>query len=418
MVRYMSFKTKVVNRLPIIRHKALQEFARLDKASEERTRRLEGACEERARRLEDAYAELAQRLEDASEKRAQRLENSCADLAQRLEHMQTAADAKTEELQLQMQEAIWNLRDAKARLAAPEETRNIPIAMALDDAYFLPTTVAIASMLEHAAEGTRYTFHLLVPEDFSAENKALLQESLFADGTHELEFIDMGTSYSEAFCRQERITLPTYYRLSLPRLLPHVDTCLYIDGDTVVMDDLSELFYSDLGGAYLGGVRAAGYLHGTAAGRAAKAKSLHIAALDTYVNAGVLLMNLAAMRYDHLDERFERAAAEEQFPDGDQDILNSVCYGKIRTLPFRFNVMPKYDICDLDAYAATPFLQRSYSGWEWNAGRWNPAIVHYADPSKPWADRSLPYAEVWWNTVDSLPHPLKERVHTAYPTGE
>ena len=317
-------------------------------------------------------------------------------------------------LQQQTKNAVWALRDAAMRLEAPSGKRHIPIAMALDDAYFLPTAVSIASVLAHASKDTCYAFHLLVPEDFSRENKTCLQESLFTGNAHELKFLDMGKSYAKAFCRQERITLCTYYRLSLPHLLSQEDKCIYIDGDTVVLDDLSQLFFSDLSGAYLGGVRAAGYLRPDLSQRKAKAESLHIDALDTYVNAGVLLMNLAAMRFDHLEERFE-CAVKERFPDGDQDILNSVCYGKIRILPFRFNVMTKYDVSNPDAYSATPFLQEGYDSWEWNAGRWNPVIVHYADKEKPWANRTLPYADKWWETVESLPDTLKERIYTTYP---
>ena len=299
------------------------------------------------------------------------------------------------------------------RLEAPSGKRHIPIAMALDDAYFLPTAVSIASMLAHASKNTRYTFHLLVSEDFSHENKICLRESLFTGNTHELKFLNMGKSYANAFCRQERITLCTYYRLSLPHLLSQEDKCIYIDGDTVVLDDLSQLFFSDLSGAYLGGVRAAGYLRSAPPQRKAKAESLHIDALDTHVNAGVLLMNLKAMRLDHLEERFE-CAAKERFPDGDQDILNSVCYGKIRLLPFRFNAMTKYDVSNPDAYGATPFLQEGYDSWEWDAGRWSPTVVHYADKEKPWTNRTLPYASEWWKTVESLPDMLKERIYTTY----
>ena len=52
------------------------------------------------------------------------------------------------------------------------------------------------------------------------------------------------------------ITSPTYYRLLLPALLPDVEKCIYIDGDTIVDGDISKLYAEDLGDNLVAGVKA------------------------------------------------------------------------------------------------------------------------------------------------------------------
>ena len=47
------------------------------------------------------------------------------------------------------------------------------------------------------------------------------------------------------------IPLASYYRLELHNLLPDVDRIIYMDGDTIVFQDLSELITLDMKGNYI-----------------------------------------------------------------------------------------------------------------------------------------------------------------------
>ncbi|MCU6760828.1 General stress protein A [uncultured Roseburia sp.] len=293
-----------------------------------------------------------------------------------------------------------------------EGMHQLPVVMAADNNYALPMLVSCASILQHAKGNTHYQFYFLVPGDFSDKNKQYFEQLSKHYGKSSLYFINMEDSYKTEKLVISHITAATYYRLRLPGLLPDVKKCLYLDVDTIVKNDLSILYRTSVDDKYLAGVIAPGYLE-TEEKITSKKEELGITSLDTYINAGVLLMNLAKMRNDHLELVFEKLL-KKKFSSQDQDILNAGCYGKIRVLPFKYNAMTKYALNSDYAYKNTQSLQRSMSEKEWNDGRKHPAIIHYADRKKPWNDLSVIYAEQWWDTVNKLPENMCADIYKHY----
>ena len=101
-------------------------------------------------------------------------------------------------------------------------------------------------------------------------------------------------------------------------------------------------------------------------------------------------MNLAKMRRDNLVDSFlELVSCGYQCPD--QDIINSVCYGKLLFLPFSYNVMTKYANWRYEDYPQEFTLEELQDAWS------APAIIHYADRVKPWNDPSCAMGDYWWN---------------------
>ncbi|MBR1686652.1 MAG: hypothetical protein IJ708_16090, partial [Clostridia bacterium] len=102
--------------------------------------------------------------------------------------------------------------------------------------------------------------------------------------------------------------------------------------------------------------------------------------------------------------RFHRLVKND-YPTQDEDIINKVCYGMIDILPPRYNVMPYGLLSDMamEVYQKDTGLQNAYSFDDWNAGRENPVIIHYATRNKPWKDLSVNYANLWWKTAQQLP---------------
>ena len=76
----------------------------------------------------------------------------------------------------------------------------IPIAMCLDNKYTLPTIVAMTSMLENVKEGTEYKYYLLVPGDFTDENKQkiLSLKEKYKSKPFDINFIDMKDEFKTA----------------------------------------------------------------------------------------------------------------------------------------------------------------------------------------------------------------------------
>jgi lipopolysaccharide biosynthesis glycosyltransferase len=135
------------------------------------------------------------------------------------------------------------------------------------------------------------------------------------------------------------ITRATLLRLLIPSLLPpSVDRALYLDADTVVVEDVSPLFDMDLDGRPLWAAIDADAEH--------EFRRLSAAGLVTgeagpaaYFNAGVLLMDLPACRRVGLGPRALDliAAHADTLTMADQDALNIAAAGVWGRLPDRWN---------------------------------------------------------------------------------
>ena len=89
----------------------------------------------------------------------------------------------------------------------------------------------------------------------------------------------------------------------MPELLPEVERVLYLDVDTLALDDLAPLWRTDLGDAYVGAVT-----NVFQPDHLFHAAELGIRPED-YFNSGVLLLDLAALRRDGCAERAARGGA-------------------------------------------------------------------------------------------------------------
>ncbi len=179
-----------------------------------------------------------------------------------------------------------------------------------------------------------------------------------------------------------------FYRLFLPALLPEADQCLYLDIDIAILDDLTPLMETDLGDCYIGGVPDRLCLdpaydrHTTAVG----IKPAH------YINGGVMLMNLKALRRDRILEVMEVMGRIKAFPYMDQDIINYVCMGNVKLIKKKYNVYPGDCEEELEIIRKkTPECAYLFD----SDAVIHPSIVHYVGPRKPWENHEVEYADLY-----------------------
>ena len=128
-------------------------------------------------------------------------------------------------------------------------------------------------------------------------------------------------------------------RLFLDKLLPQeVDRILYLDGDTLVLEDIGSLFYSDLGDKVIGMCPEP---------TVDKSRKEFLALKEyPYHNSGVLLIDLKKWRREEIGKK---VIEFYQFHEGklfapDQDALNGALKEQIFTLPISFNYFNIYDV--------------------------------------------------------------------------
>lgn len=287
------------------------------------------------------------------------------------------------------------LNDIKTNHNVKQLEKNIvPIALACDNNYAMPTAVTMTSIMEHASSLTYYEFYLLIPSDFSLNNKNKIM-MISKNNNCKITFIDMGTAFDNSPNALKHTTNQSYYRLLLSDTLPELDKILYLDVDIIVLEDLSALYETDLGDNYYGGVIHPVYYFGNWKGHS---HLLNIADLSSYINAGVLLINLKQIRHDNLVPRLI-SAVSHNFPTIDQDVINSVAYGKIKPLPFKYNVMIK-----CAEFLKDRKISELYDYDEFHRSFIAPAIVHFANPVKPWQNADLMFADSWRTFFERSPY--------------
>ncbi len=133
-----------------------------------------------------------------------------------------------------------------------------------------------------------------------------------------------------------------FYRLIASEVFPNVDKMLYIDSDTLIRDDLSELYNTNVSKYAMGAVRDMAPVeimeHPT--GKYVREFTEKYLKHGLYINSGVLLMNLK--RFRALQSDLLAVSVPLKYPD--QDILNVALDGKILELPLKYNVIPDLHI--------------------------------------------------------------------------
>ena len=206
-----------------------------------------------------------------------------------------------------------------------------------------------------------------------------------------VSFLQADPGMLEGFPVSGHVTLASYIRFLLPELLPAaVEKVLFIDVDTIVSDNLRELWETPLSGYALAAVSEHPIFcrhHGHLVGE--------------YFNAGMMVIDLNVWRQSEVLTRgmdFVSRASAEQLLHRDQDVLNHLFHGHWLRLEDRWNACPHLfglnGDYDLDRQELTAAELRAIE---------DPAIIHFAGPGpvKPWSQLCT--------------HPLRDRyrLHSA-----
>ena len=191
-----------------------------------------------------------------------------------------------------------------------------------------------------------------------------------------------------------RFDVSTMGRLFAADLLPAgVRRVLYLDCDTVVLKPLRRLWETGLGkadGAGTGYVMAA--VQEPTIYEEVK-EYLGMRKEDPYFNAGVLLIDLKRWRTERLTDKVISYYAEiaEQSLFNDQDALNGLLKGRIRTLSPRWNYFTNYRYFRYDTLCRMQPAYRRIPEEVFRKAKRSPAVIHYAGDERPWRAGALNY---------------------------
>jgi len=213
-------------------------------------------------------------------------------------------------------------------------------------------------------------FHLIHDSTLSKSSEQSIKQYVVQRDA-EVDFYDI--SDQPEF---EKMKNGTLYRLFLPRLLTSLHKVVYLDADVFVMKDIDELWKVDVNNYTLAAVRDVQETRSMLRTlRYYKGQALNY---DDYFNAGVLIMNLDAIRAK-CDLPQEYLSYIQRFPHTmllDQDFLNCKFGKTTKLLPIQFNFIA-HDLSDLTEEVAKKQVIVHIAGFykAWNCR--NPFVIEY-----------------------------------------
>lgn len=299
---------------------------------------------------------------------------------------------------------------------------DVVVVFSCNEAYVPYLSVVLQSLCENASCARRYDIVVLTTDIGAASAAALraqveglgraalaktgLEGEAGAEGPFHIGFLDTRPVLEGVrFPHHNRFGPETYYRLLAPELLPGVGKAVYLDADLCVLHDVAELFDVDVSGSLLAAILdpdTAGQVCGyDPMVRPYLEHEVGLADPGSYLQAGVLLMNLAEFRRTHPASELMGLASSRRWRWCDQDILNHLVQGSYVRLDPRWNVLHDWRrLRRTHIVAQAPAEVRA----AYEKARTDPWIVHYAGPdNRPWLYPKADMAGYFWDYAARCP---------------
>lgn len=258
-----------------------------------------------------------------------------------------------------------------------ENNNVIPIFMAVDNNYIPFLGVALKSIIDNISQQNRYEIKVLYTS-VTEENKKKIEE--YQTENVGIEFVNLSYKLQEI---QEKLytrnyfSNTTYFRLFIPELYPDYDKAVYIDSDTITLVDIAKLYNTEMGDNLIAGIPD-GAVQAIPIFQDYVEKVVGVSNYNNYFNAGIIVMNLKALREYKFQEKFLYMLEKIKFEVAqDQDYLNRLCKGRVKLLGFEWNRMPAMGEQE---------------------GELN--IIHYNLGCKPWYFDNVLYQEHFWKYAE------------------
>lgn len=261
------------------------------------------------------------------------------------------------------------------------------IVCTIDDKFTRYCGVMLTSLFENN-KGEEITIYI-VTDYLSPVSIAQLDKIVVQNYKQCLHIYNVDLSLFEDFPLREgdHVSYATYYRLYLTKFLPlSVSKVLYLDADLIVRAPLNVLWEIDLSGYALAAVpdKLAYYAY--------LQESLGYSPMDSYFNAGVLLLNLDYLRENNFTPKALAFLKDnhDKVLYHDQDILNALFHDKWIHLHYKWNYQDFY----ATSYGRELFFLKDLKCETQNF----PIIIHYSSSEKPWNTIcNNPYRQEWFN---------------------
>ncbi len=271
------------------------------------------------------------------------------------------------------------------------EKIRIPIFLASDNNYLPYLAVTVKSIDDHSSDKYVYDVRILGEQLDEASLRKLNSMPL---RNTVISVVSVGERIAKMrgglkHRLRDYYSESIFYRLFIADIFPELERAIYIDCDVVLVSDIAELYFTDMGDNIIAAVtdECIGYVPEFVD---YVSRWVGVSA-ENYINSGVLVMNLTEFRRAHILRDFS-ARVDGENPDTvapDQDYLNALCDGRIYYLGCEWNKQPN---------EANPIPVSRLK------------LIHYNMFKKPWHYTSVLYADEFWRVADTTP--FADHIHS------
>lgn len=267
----------------------------------------------------------------------------------------------------------------------------VNIVYITDSRYTPPTMVSMYSAIMNKCPESKYNFYIVAENISPADEKAILKLKNLSPQTININIIpqtepDLPYENMQRFL-QYKVGM---HKIYLPEILQEIDKVIYMDGDTLVLKDLHQLFAIDVKSQYAAVAKDGIYYRFPK-----EMAEMGLTKRGFYFNSGVMLYNLKMQRQDMITSQLVEYIKTHKDFFGDQDVLNVVFGHKLKLMSYRYNCISTFfeedDLSFLSEYFGERLPQKTFDIYE------NATILHYAG-DKPWQDKYKPeyLKELWF----------------------
>lgn len=291
-----------------------------------------------------------------------------------------------------------NTIKSKNVLYPASDDNNIPIVLFSSD-YDVPyVSIFIESVRRYSANCHYYDF-IIFENNISQNNKKLLKSSIANEKNFSLRFVNLNAEFDRYdFSEKFNCSLfENYYKILVPYILREYDKAIITDFDTIVLDDIANLYKHDVDGYLAAGVIDIvyqGMLNLNENGELDYCLSkLGLKVPYNYIDSNILVVNLKEFRSNFKQAELLKVIVSKDLKSQEQDALNILLEDKVKYLDFIWNYSLKNNQWIIDRIKHAPYC--NYKQHEKQLE--NAKILRWKSVNKPWVDLNVPYATIWWH---------------------
>jgi len=250
-----------------------------------------------------------------------------------------------------------------------KEIITIPIVMKIYNEYFYQSLITIISLIENSNKETRYDIYVLVPKNYMINNRLKLL-------TLEVKYknIKINLVESEEPFVKIKNYKSNYYKLYLPSLIPNYDKIIFLNYNTMVFEDLEELFNIDLKDNYF-----LGFLNNDNN----TYNNLNLT-VEKNIKTNVLLINIKKLKENNYQKEFKNLYIKykDNKEMNEEIMINILFKDNIGILPAKYG-MPNFNNSDvaLEYNKNITDIYR-YENKDYISAYFKPTIIEFI--CKPW----------------------------------